>query len=341
MSRAKLLAAVLGAVGLVAAVAYAGVGAVAQAAERVGLAGLVIVALIHLPVIALTGSAWSFIGNRQSGASPWKFIWARYVREATAEVLPFSQLGGIVAGVRALSLAGLSGLPAMSSMLVDVIVEQLAKLPYVLAGAILLLIGHHAASLRLATSAVLPAGVLALAVIVYRQRLLSMLEGAARLISRRWPAVRIGPDIGPDIGQALRQVSAPDRRTTAAFATHTLAWMLGALETWIIFHLMGVAVTVTGALIIDSLFCGLRTFGFAVPAALGVQEAGYVLVCALLGIPAAPAVACSLIRRAREWVTGIPGLGVWQLIESRRAFGGAAVSAAPPEDPSDRPVGPE
>ncbi len=337
MSRAKLLAAVLGAVGLIAAVAYAGVGSVAQAAERVGLAGLVIVALIHLPVIALTGSAWSFIGNRQSGASPWKFIWARYVREATAEVLPFSQLGGIVAGVRALGLAGLSGLSAMSSMLVDVIVEQLAKLPYVLAGAILLLSGHHAASLRLATSAVLPAGALAVAVIVYRQRLLSMLEGAARLIARRWPAVRIGPDIG----QALRQVSAPDRRTTAAFATHTLAWMLGALETWIIFHLMGVAVTVTGALIIDSLFCGLRTFGFAVPAALGVQEAGYVLVCALLGIPAAPAVACSLIRRAREWVIGIPGLGVWQLIESRRAFAGAAVSAAPPEDPSDRPVGPE
>ena len=337
MSRAKLLAAVLGAVGLIAAVAYAGVGSVAQAAERVGLAGLVIVALIHLPVIALTGSAWSFIGNRQSGASPWKFIWARYVREATAEVLPFSQLGGIVAGVRALGLAGLSGLSAMSSMLVDVIVEQLAKLPYVLAGAILLLSGHHAASLRLATSAVLPAGALAVAVIVYRQRLLSMLEGAARLISRRWPAVRIGPDIG----QALRQVSAPDRRTTAAFATHTLAWMLGALETWIIFHLMGVAVTVTGALIIDSLFCGLRTFGFAVPAALGVQEAGYVLVCALLGIAAAPAVACSLIRRAREWVTGIPGLGIWQLIESRRAFAGAAVSAAPPEDPSDRPVGPE
>jgi hypothetical protein len=67
-------------------------------------------------------------------------------------------------------------------------------------------------------------------------------------------------------------------------------------------------------------FGGLRTFGFAVPAALGTQEAGYVLVCTLVGVPAAPAVALSLVRRVREFLIGTPGLAFWQLLEGRAAL---------------------
>ena len=83
MSRTKLLAAAFGAAGLVAIIVYAGADAVAQAAERVGITGLILIALIHLPVTAVTGSAWSLIGTGTPGASPWKFIWARFIREAT------------------------------------------------------------------------------------------------------------------------------------------------------------------------------------------------------------------------------------------------------------------
>jgi uncharacterized membrane protein YbhN (UPF0104 family) len=83
---------------------------------------------------------------------------------------------------------------------------------------------------------------------------------------------------------------------------------------------MGLAVSPAQALILDSLFCGLRTVGFVVPAALGVQEAGYVLVCALVGVPAAPAVALSLLRRLSDLVLGAPALGVWPWIEGRRAL---------------------
>ena len=108
----------------------------------------------------------------------------------------------------------------------------------------------------------------------------------------------------------------------AALATHSGAWALGAAETWVVCHLMGLAVSPAQALILDSLFCGLRTFGFAVPAALGVQEAGYVLACALIGVPAAPAVALSLLRRVRELLVGAPALGVWQAVEGGRALAG-------------------
>ena len=234
-------------------------------------------------------------------------------------MLPFSQLGGIVAGVRALTLTGVGALSVTGLMLADILIEQAAKLPYVTAGVALLLTAHRAPPTQLIAWAVLPALALVIAGLTGRRHLTSILERAARSFARRMPGLRAD---APAEQATVDRLLAWDRRMFAAFAYHTLAWTLGAAETWVMLHLLGIAVTVTDAFIIDSLFCGLRTFGFAVPAALGVQEAGYVLVCALLGIPAAPAVTLSLIRRVRELLIAIPGLASWQLFEGRRALAG-------------------
>ncbi len=320
MSRAKLFTLALGLGALIATIAYAGSAAVEQAVLRVGVVGLVLVALIHLPVIATTGSAWSLIGGDLPGASPWKFIWARYVREATAEVLPFSQLGGIVAGARSLTLTGLESVPVTATLLADVLIEQLAKIPYVLAGVALLLLEGRAAPVRLVVAALAPVSALAVFTVLWRTRAASLLERAAEWLARRWSALRT--QRGAPLHALLERLFTWDRRAIAALVTHTAAWSLGAAETWVVCHLMGLAITPAQALIIDSLFCGLRTFGFAIPAALGAQEAGYVLVCALVGVPAAPAVALSLVRRVRELLVGVPALGVWQLVEGGRALSG-------------------
>jgi hypothetical protein len=56
-----------------------------------------------------------------------------------------------------------------------------------------------------------------------------------------------------------------------------------------------------------------------------VQEAGYVALGALFGVPPDIAIAVSLIRRARDVTLGVPILLVWQLVEVRRLRGRAAV----------------
>jgi len=55
-----------------------------------------------------------------------------------------------------------------------------------------------------------------------------------------------------------------------------------------------------------------------VPAALGVQEAGYAALVPLFGLPPETGVAVSVLRRARDIAVGIPVLLAWQLIEARR-----------------------
>lgn len=320
MTRWKLLAILIGSTGLLALLAYAGFAAVGDSAKRIGLPGLAFISLIHLPVIALTGYAWFRVGDGFTPASPWQYVWARYVREATAEVLPFSQLGGIVAGARALVLTGLGAPSVARSLVADLVIEQIAKLPYVLAGGVLLLTGRHAAPLGLVAYALLPALTLLIAGLIFRNRAAPLLARVARALVRRVPSLRIhtADAVWPKANRRL----GVNRRTTTTYIIHTAAWVMGTAETWVVFHLLGLAVTASEAFIIDSLFCGLRTFGFAIPAALGAQEAAYVLVCALFGIPAAPALALSLVRRVREWIVGLPALAIWQLIEGRRALAG-------------------
>jgi uncharacterized membrane protein YbhN (UPF0104 family) len=106
---------------------------------------------------------------------------------------------------------------------------------------------------------------------------------------------------------------------------HAVCWLLGAAEAWVTFKLMGVDASLGQALVVDSLGTAFRTLGFLVPGALGIQEAGYVIVCALFGITPAQALAFSLTRRARDIVIGLGGLGLWQTLEIRKAaYSGSA-----------------
>jgi hypothetical protein len=57
----------------------------------------------------------------------------------------------------------------------------------------------------------------------------------------------------------------------------------------------------------------VRSAAFVVPGALGVQEGGYLVVGAWLGLGPDVALAVSLVKRVREVVLGVPGLLAWQL----------------------------
>ena len=314
MKAVRVLVLFVGAAALATLVIFAGARGVDQALVHVGLAGLAGIALIRLGAVAACGWAWYRIGAQLEGARPWKFLWARYLRETTAEVLPFSQLGGLAAGVRALNVTGMAPLPGSAALLADLLIEQGVKIPYVLSGAAVLLVEARGTPVRLLAAAVLPPLALILAVLVARQRGSRWLERALESLTRRWPVLeahRPQALVGPLLRRALR---------SAAPAAHGAGWLLGAVQTWFTCRLMGLEVSPAQALIVDSLLCGLRTVGFVVPAALGIQEAGYVLVCALVGIPAAPAVALSLVRRLSDLALGAPALGVWPWIEGRRAL---------------------
>lgn len=302
----------LGAAVLAATLLYAGTGAVVHTLERLRLAGLLILVLAHLPIVALMGGAWYLATGTVPIAPPRRFLWARLVRDAAAETLPFSQLGGFVLGVRALRLRGPAALRGVLSMTVDLVVELGAKLPYVLAGVLALLATAPSSGLMRPFELGLAVSAAAVAVpVLTRRRLGALFQRAVHKIAGRWPVLASLQRMHAqgDTNTVLDDILSRRGRLAFAFALHGLCWFLGAAELWLTFDLLGEPVSVPHALVIDSAVAILRTFAFMVPAAAGVQEASYVLACAVFGISPAAAVAASLARRARDLTLGVATLG--------------------------------
>jgi putative membrane protein len=296
-----------------------GTAPITAAWATLGYGGLAIIVMAHLPVAAFLGFAWWSLGRDMEGATPLKFIWARMVRDGAAEVLPFSQVGGYVLGARALALSGVPGFFTAISTVVDLVLELAAKLPYILIGlALLALLKPQSGYFGPGLVGVAISGGLLMLAVAFRDRSRAALERLALRMATRWPPLQLGD--ADETRAMISRALASDGRAFTGIALHFAAWALGAAEAWIAFRLMGHPISLAEACVIDSLFTGLRTFAFFIPGAIGVQEAAYVALCALFGIPPGVALAFSLVRRARDFLIGIPCLAGWQMIEGRRAL---------------------
>jgi uncharacterized membrane protein YbhN (UPF0104 family) len=92
----------------------------------------------------------------------------------------------------------------------------------------------------------------------------------------------------------------------------------GSFEIWFVLRLFGHPIDVTAALVLESMVQAMRHVAFAVPAGLGVQEAGLVLFGHAFGVSSELALAVSLAKRIREVLCGLPPLLSWQWLEGRR-----------------------
>jgi len=98
-----------------------------------------------------------------------------------------------------------------------------------------------------------------------------------------------------------------------ASAWRLFSWFLGIGEVWLIMYFLGHPISLMEALLLESLGQAIRAAGFLIPASLGIQEGGFLLLGTVLGIPPQTALALSLGKRVRELALGIPGLIVWQI----------------------------
>jgi putative membrane protein len=307
---------VIGVAALAALAVRAGMHDVVRALAALGWGGLAVISLLHVPVIVIMGLAWWSAGR--GAAPPRIFVAARWVRDSVGEVLPFSQIGGYLSGIRAATIAGVPLQAAALSMVTDLNAEFAAKLPYVLVailGLMAVMPGDYLIRPVLAALALIAA---ALSVaFAFRKRLITAFENATARMVGKWLPER---EVRLDLGYYFTW-----DRFLPACSIHLVMWFFGTLEAWVTFRLMGVHVSVVEALAIDALGTSFRSVGFMVPAAAGVQEAGYVLLGLAFGLPPAQGIAFSLARRARDLVVGVPGLAFWQFLEAK-AFRKAAAS---------------
>jgi putative membrane protein len=89
-------------------------------------------------------------------------------------------------------------------------------------------------------------------------------------------------------------------RFFGATFVYLLGWLIDALEIYVVCRLLGLPLSPTEAIAIESFISVAKSLGVFAPAAIGVQESGVMLLFHLFGLPAPIAVAYALIRRGRE-----------------------------------------
>jgi putative membrane protein len=316
-----LLAGLAAAIYLIRAIGF---DAVFASIARAGFGGLALLCLYALIVFLSLALAWFFLlppGRRRSVA---QLYVARLVRDSIAEISPFSPVGGMVAAARLMILNGMDGAYAAASVAADATTEAMAQVVFLAFG---LGIGftqfrhlQNGGPLAEAMGVVLLLAVPGIALLIFLQK-----RGAGfaeKMAGRFFPQAK---EAG-SFRAAIYALYDSHARLAASAALHLIAWIGAGGGTFIAFRLVGGHINLVNAVALEALLCTIRSIAAFVPAAIGVQEAGYAMLAPLFGIPAEMGLAVSLLKRAREIVLGVPALVYWQSVESRKAFSGMGLN---------------
>jgi putative membrane protein len=281
---------------------------------------VVVVYHVAVPVLLDTLAWWSLF-PRSERLSLWELFWMRWIGESVSTLVPSASVGGDVVRARLAALHGALIPTAAASVLVDITLGVFVQIVFTLLGLVLIVTATGQQSFVRPTLIGAVIGVLAIIGFYVVQRL-GMFRFIGKMISRLanaedWHSL---VHSGHTLDEAVRAQYARRRGVIGCCAWTATSLILGSGEIWIALHALGLHATLVNAVILQSLVLAIRSAVFPVPAALGVQEGGYVVIGNLLGIPGDAAFALSLIARVRELILGIPGVIMWQLIEARRLW---------------------
>jgi len=279
--------------------------------------GLMLAALFHLLPMIANARAWQRLLPESLRPSLRVMTWATWVRESVNGLLPVARIGGEIVAYRVVRREVEDRSEAAASLVADMALSVLSQAGFALLGlALVFAIGQ--ASTFTAQLLVGVAGMISLgAGFVLAQRAGAL--GALTRILDRLFAGRLGLAQSESLrfDTALRAIYARRADVGACFAWQLAGWTLGAGEIWLALWFLGQARGALDAIAIEALIQAVSSAAFVVPAALGVQEAAFVVIGAAFGIDAATALALATARRLRDVIIFFPGLLAWQWAEAR------------------------
>ena len=241
-----------------------------------------------------------------------------WIRESVNGLLPVARVGGEIASYRLLRGEGVAVAPAAASLMVDMAISILSQLVFALLGLALLAwagagIGWGGIALAMLCGLSLAAGFILAQRADILSRLARLLNGVA---AGRFPAMEAH---SARIDRMTRRLWRVRGAVLACFLWQLAGWAAGALEIWLALYFLGHPVGLAEALAIEALIQAVSSAAFLVPGALGLQEAGFLGLGLLLGLPAEVAAALAIARRLRDLIVFLPGLLAWVWAERRIA----------------------
>lgn len=315
-----------GLLGLAAAVVLIVVAGWRPVSAAIGRAGWPLLWLLpfHVLPLLLDVLGWRVLlsprDHKRRAGVPILF-WIATIREASNRLLPLANIGGEIIGIRLLQWRGVAVSAAAASVVMEVLLTVVNQYLFIGLGIVLLIVTTartnvlDSALIALAISLPVP---IALVALLRYGNLFARIESlASKLLGGS--AARLAEMInGFHLDLAIRELYAHPGRLFTAGAWQLLGMVVGSFENWLILRLLGHPVGVIDAITLEVLTQTVRHVFFVVPAALGIQEGGLILLGDMIGLPADISVALSLVKRMREVVFGVPALISWQWVEVQR-----------------------
>jgi putative membrane protein len=315
--RTAYIAIFIGLTAMVVVVLGRGVHEVFQALLLGGWQLGFLVPLHALPLLPDAGS-WRTLIN---GPRPiLRLYWIAWIRQAVGRLMPVAGIGGELVGIRLLMHGAVQPAQAVASVVVEVFTTLVGQFLFVIVGLICALQLTGAKSFEkgvlLALAACVPA--MALLLILLRRGLIfgRLHRIALGLIGREPKLASFETSDAIDV--VIIGLCSDPRRLTLATALQLLGMLLGCLEIWAAFNILGGEVSLLNAVIVESLNQTAKHVIFFIPGALGVQELTFMAISPLIGVSLDVALAASLAKRAVDVVVGVPALISWQWVEGRR-----------------------
>ena len=297
-----------------------GAGQVGAAIARAGW-GLPAITFYHLLQTLSDAAGWSVLIPKEHKIPLARSFFLHWMGESINNLLPTGRVGGDIVMTRIAAFWGIPLRTSTAAMIVDITIGIVTKVIYIVAACILLIAVTGRTDLARPAVVAVITGTVAAAGFYSVQRL-GMFRWSAILASRlakspAWDSLVQG---GEALDQAIGNVYAHRGGVAGCTFFWILSWLIASGEIWFTLWALGSPSSLVTAVILESAALAIRGAAFLVPAAVGVQEGGYILLGNLLGIPGEIALALSLIRRMRELALGIPGLIAWQFIEANRLW---------------------
>ena len=272
------------------------------------------VVALHVTQIVASAAGWSPLIDdpRRPGLAALSRM--RWIRISTNALLPVVQAVGELVRAQLLARAGVAKVRVIASVATDLGTEMASQIAFSLMGlAALLMLPHGREGSALLLGVVgtaLGAGVAGSFMAAHRWGLFRVIERMLPRLAARAGWTGLGELSG--LHEAVVALYREPGRLWRSGGWHFVSWLLGVLETWAALRALGIEAGLAEALVIESLGQAVRSAGFFIPGALGVQEGGYVLICAAFGIPPDKAIALVLVRRVRDVILGVPGVIAWR-----------------------------
>ncbi len=242
----------------------------------------------------------------------WFRLWEwRWLANSINNLLPVAQVGGDVWRCRLAMQAGTRPAPAIASVIADVTLGTLGQAIFSLCGAVLLMTLPGQGNIAMLLLVVMLAFSLALAIFVYLQYSGKLGKSLKRMIRK----FRQSGDTAESVTASAVEVELKSIYDRPGAVAKSIGWRLAALvvsvgEVWLLLWVFGVPQSFAMALLLESLTLGLRRAAFIIPGGFGIQEGGFMLLGASLGLSQEVGLSISLAKRAREFLVGLPAIAM-------------------------------